>query len=67
MRDLSLPIPDFTPEWLAPAKLQALATIDLTRLPLGAEVGDCEIELGFVIGTRAKKVSVAHALSHVAG
>lgn len=126
-RDLSLLIADFTPEWMAPAKLEALAAIDLTRLPLvpdgtrfgppvagvrqfvaiglnyrkhaeesgqelpkepvvftkaltsiagpnddvelpeGSEAGDWEIELGFVIGTQAKKVSVAQALSHVAG
>lgn len=33
-RDLSLLIPDFTPEWLAPEKLNALAAIDLERMPL---------------------------------
>ena len=32
-RDLSLLVPDFTPDWLAPEKLAALAAIDLTRLP----------------------------------
>ncbi|WP_029528494.1 fumarylacetoacetate hydrolase family protein [Polaromonas glacialis] len=127
IRDLSLLIPDFTPEWMSPAKLQALGAIDLSRMPqvaqgtrLGAPVagtrqfvaiglnyrkhaeesgleipkepvvftkaitciagpnddvelpegsvaGDWEIELGFVIGTLARKVSVAQALSHVAG
>ncbi|WP_028603526.1 fumarylacetoacetate hydrolase family protein [Ottowia thiooxydans] len=127
VRDLSLLIPDFTPEWMAPAKLQALAAIDLLRMPLvqegtrlgapiagvrqfvaiglnyrkhteeaGMEIpkepvvftkaitsiagpnddvelpedsqtGDWEIELGFVIGTQARKVSVDQALSHVAG
>ena len=126
-RDLSLLIPDFTPEWMAPAKLQALAAIDLSRMPLvpqgtrlgapvagtrqfvaiglnyrkhaaesgleipkepvvfnkaltciagpndtvelpeGSVAGDWEIELGFVIGTLARKVPVAQALSHVAG
>ena len=126
-RDLSLLVADFTPEWMSPAKLQALAAIDLTRMPLvpqgtrlgaplagvrqfvaiglnyrkhaqesgleipkepvvftkaltsiagpnddvelpeGSETGDWEIELGFVIGTRAKKVPLAQALSHVAG
>ena len=126
-RDLSILIPDFTPEWMAPAKLEALKAIDLTRLPVvpkgtrlgapvagvrqfvaiglnyrkhaaesgleipkepvvftkaltslagpdddvqlpeGSEAGDWEIELGFVIGTQAKKVSVADALKHVAG
>ena len=33
-RDLSLLVPDLTPDWLAPAKLQALAAIDLNRMPL---------------------------------
>jgi 2-keto-4-pentenoate hydratase/2-oxohepta-3-ene-1,7-dioic acid hydratase in catechol pathway len=32
-RDLSLLVPDFTPEWLAPEKLKALAAIDLARMP----------------------------------
>lgn len=127
VRDLSLLVPDFTPEWMGPAKLQALAAIDLQRMPLVAEgtrlgppltgtrqfvaiglnyrkhavesgleipkepvvfnkaptciagpdddvelpegsvAGDWEIELGFVIGTLARKVPVARALSHVAG
>ncbi|WP_137918638.1 fumarylacetoacetate hydrolase family protein [Hydrogenophaga sp. 2FB] len=126
-RDLSLLIPDFTPEWMSPAKLQALAAIDLSRMPLvpegtrlgapvagvrqfvaiglnyrkhaeeagleipkepvvftkaitciagpnddvelpeGSQASDWEIELGFVIGTQARNVSVAQALSHVAG
>ncbi len=34
MRDLSLLVPDFTPEWLAPEKLKALAAIDLKQMPL---------------------------------
>ncbi|MES2944721.1 MAG: fumarylacetoacetate hydrolase family protein [Pseudomonadota bacterium] len=126
-RDLSLLVPDFTPDWMSPAKLQALAAIDLTRMPLvpegtrfgapvtgvrqfvaiglnyrkhaeeaglaipkepvvftkaltslagpnddvelpeGSVEGDWEIELGFVIGTLAKKVSPAQAMAHVAG
>ena len=126
-RDLSLLVADFTPEWMSPAKLQALSAIDLKRMPLvpegtrlgapvagtrqfvaiglnyrkhaqesgleipqepvvftkalpsiagpnddvelpeGSVTGDWEIELGFVIGTLARKVSVAQALSHVAG
>ncbi len=32
-RDLSLLVPDFTPEWLAPDKLRAIAAIDLERMP----------------------------------
>jgi len=127
VRDLSLLIADFTPEWMAPEKLEALAAIDLSRMPVvpagtrlgtpvagtrqfvaiglnyrkhaaeaglelpkepvmftkavtslagpnddvelpeGAVTGDWEIELGFVIGKLARKVSVADALSHVAG
>lgn len=41
-RDLSLLVPDFTPDWLAPEKLKALAAIDLSRMPLvpqGARLG----------------------------
>lgn len=127
MRDLSLLVPDFTPDWLSPKKLEALRAIDLTRMPLvpigvrlgtpvagvrqfvaiglnyrkhaaesglelpkepvvftkaltslagpdddielpeGSVAGDWEIELGFVIGTQARRVTVADALSHVAG
>ena len=33
-RDLSLLVPDFTPDWMAPAKLRALQAIDLSRMPL---------------------------------
>jgi len=126
-RDLSLLVPDFTPDWLSPAKLKALAAIDLTQMPLvpagerlgtpiagvrqfiaiglnyrkhaeeagmeipkepvvftkavtslagpndavelprGSEAGDWEVELGFVMGSTAKNVSVADALSYVAG
>lgn len=40
---------------------------DDVQLPAGAEKVDWEIELAFVIGTRAKNVSKAEALSHVAG
>jgi len=127
LRDLSLLVPDFTPEWLSPAKLQALAAIDLTHMPVvpadtrlgppvagtrqfvaiglnyrqhaiesGMEIpkepvvfnkaitslagpnddvtlppdsvaGDWEVELGVVIGTQARSVSVDQALAHVAG
>jgi 2,4-diketo-3-deoxy-L-fuconate hydrolase len=34
VRDLSLLVPDFTPDWMSPAKLQALAAIDLAKMPL---------------------------------
>jgi 2-keto-4-pentenoate hydratase/2-oxohepta-3-ene-1,7-dioic acid hydratase in catechol pathway len=42
MRDVSLLIPDWTPEWMAPGRLQALQAIDLEKLPLvpeGARIG----------------------------
>ena len=45
-RDLSLLVPDITPDWLAPNKLAAIAAIDLEKLPavpegtrIGAPVG----------------------------
>lgn len=126
-RDLSLLIPDWTPEWLSPEKLAAIAAIDLSRMPLvaagtrlgtpvagsrqfvaiglnyrqhaaesgleipkepvvftkaltslagpdddvtlpeGSTATDWEIELGFVIGTTARRVPVRAALAHVAG
>lgn len=40
---------------------------DPVYLPRGAQKGDWEVELGVVIGKRAKYVSEAEALSHVAG
>lgn len=127
LRDLSLLVPDLTPEWLVPERLQALAAIDLQRMPLvaadtrigcpvngvrqfvaiglnyrkhalesghdipkepvvftkaltslagpnddvtlpeGSVAGDWEIELGIVIGSVVRKVSVDQALAHVAG
>ncbi len=41
-RDLSLLVPDLTPEWLSPAKLAALTAIDLSKMPVvaaGARIG----------------------------
>ena len=127
IRDLSLLVPDFTPDWMSPEKLAALAAVDLSRMPLvqaGVRLGapiagtrqfvaiglnyrkhaeesgheipkepvvftkattcisgpnddvllpddsvstDWEIELGFVMGRTASKVSVADALGYVAG
>ena len=40
---------------------------DPVVLPQGSEKADWEVELGVVIGTRARYVSEADALSHVAG
>lgn len=127
IRDLSALVPDFTPEWVAPHKLCALAAVDLTRLPLvdkgvrlgaplvgtrqfvaiglnyrkhaeesgleipkepvvfnkawtsiagpdddiflpeGSVATDWEVELGFVMGREASKVSESEALGYVAG
>lgn len=42
LRDLSLLIDDFTPDWLAPEKLAAVSAIDLSKMPLvpgGARLG----------------------------
>ncbi len=42
IRDLSALVPDLTPDWLAPERLQALAAVDLSRLPLldaGVRIG----------------------------
>ena len=33
IRDLSVLVPDWTPDWLAPERLQALGAIDLSKLP----------------------------------
>ncbi len=45
-RDLSLLVPDITPDWLSPQKLAAIAAIDLSKMPvvpegtrIGAPVG----------------------------
>ena len=127
MRDLSSLMPDITPDCLSPARLAALARIDLATLPAlppgerigvpvagirqfmaiglnyhdhalesgmappeepvvftkaitslagpdddvvlpaGSVAGDWEVELGVVIGTLARRVSVEQALAHVAG
>jgi 2-keto-4-pentenoate hydratase/2-oxohepta-3-ene-1,7-dioic acid hydratase in catechol pathway len=127
IRDLSALVPDFTPDWMAPHKLAALAAVDLARMPLvepGVRLGapvtgtrqfiaiglnyrkhaeesgleipkepvvfnkaltsiggpnddialpegsvstDWEVELGFVMGSEASKVSEADALQRVAG
>ena len=126
-RDISLLVPDITPNWLAPEKLAAIAAIDLEKMPvvpegtrIGAPVGgvpqfiaiglnyrkhaaeagmqipkdpvvfnkaitciqgpnddvvwpkgsermDWEVELAFVVGVKAQRVSREKALSHIAG
>jgi 2,4-didehydro-3-deoxy-L-rhamnonate hydrolase len=126
-RDISLLVPDITPDWLSPEKLQAIAAIDLEKMPvvpegtrIGAPIGgarqfvaiglnyrkhaeeagmaipkdpvvfnkaitcisgpdddvvcpegseklDWEVELGFVVGVKAQRVTREKALSHIAG
>jgi 2,4-diketo-3-deoxy-L-fuconate hydrolase len=41
-RDISLLVPDLTPEWLSPQKLRAIAAIDLTQFPV---IGD-DVRIG---------------------
>ena len=36
-RDLSLLVPDITPDWLTPEKLRAIAAIDLQKMPVVSE------------------------------
>jgi 2,4-didehydro-3-deoxy-L-rhamnonate hydrolase len=36
-RDLSLLVPDITPDWITPEKLRAIAAIDLRKMPVVAE------------------------------
>ena len=127
LRDLSLLLPDLTPEWLAPEKLKVLQAVRFDVLPLvppGTRIGipvagirqfiaiglnyrqhaieagldiptepvvfikaltslagpnddvtmpdesvatDWEVELGVVVGSVTRKVSVDDALKHVAG
>ena len=41
-RDISLLLPDITPDWLTPEKLKAVAAIDLEKMPPvpdGARIG----------------------------
>jgi 2-keto-4-pentenoate hydratase/2-oxohepta-3-ene-1,7-dioic acid hydratase in catechol pathway len=126
-RDISLLVPDITPDWVSPEKLKAIAAINLEKLPVvpagarigapiagvrqfiaiglnyrqhaaesgnpipkepvvfnkaitciqgpnddlvwpsGSEAMDWEIELAFVVGTKAQRVSRDAALAHIAG
>ena len=45
-RDISLLAPDITPDWLSPAKIAALAAIDLSKFPV---VGD-NVRIGAPVG-----------------
>jgi 2,4-didehydro-3-deoxy-L-rhamnonate hydrolase len=53
-RDISLLVPDITPDWLSPQKLAALAAIDLEKFPLVA--GDARI--GTPIGGSRQFVAI---------
>lgn len=46
IRDLSLLVPDLTPEWLSPERLGALAAIDLAKMPLV----DAGVRIGAPVG-----------------
>ncbi len=65
-READLPIPE-EPIIFMKATSAINGPYDDVELPEGATKLDWEIELGFAIGTRAKNVSEAEALNHVAG
>ncbi len=74
IRERSAHIADVDAQALSPAGLARLAALaqenlpdDKVMLPRGAEKGDWDVELGVVIGTRARYVEEAEALSFVAG
>ena len=53
-RDISLLVPDITPDWLSPQKLRALAAIDLEKMPLLAE----DARLGPPVGGARQFVAI---------
>ena len=53
-RDISLLVPDITPDWLSPQKLKALAAIDLEKMPLLAE----DARLGPPVGGARQFVAI---------
>src|SRR5690606_20508852 len=65
-READLPIPE-EPIIFMKATSAINGPYDDVELPEGATKLDWEIELGCAIGTRAKNVSEAEALDHVAG
>ncbi|MDF1853932.1 fumarylacetoacetate hydrolase family protein [Pseudooceanicola sp.] len=64
--EAGMPIPD-EPIVFMKATSALIGPNDDVVLPRGSQKGDWEVELGIVIGKRAKYVSEAEALSHVAG
>ena len=70
LRDLSLLVPDFTPDWMAPEKLKALAAVDLAHMPLvpdGTRIGApvAGIRQFIAIGLNYREHVIAVALTHI--
>ncbi|MCW5656129.1 MAG: fumarylacetoacetate hydrolase family protein [Burkholderiaceae bacterium] len=61
-----MPVPKEPILFMKPASVR-VGPNDAVVLPQGSVKGDWEVELGVVIGTRARYVSEADALQHVAG
>ncbi|MDH3689540.1 MAG: fumarylacetoacetate hydrolase family protein [Gammaproteobacteria bacterium] len=64
--EAGMPIPD-EPVIFMKATTAISGPNDPVVLPKGSKKGDWEVELGVVIGTRARYVEQDHALDHVAG
>ena len=64
--EAGMPVPKEPILFMKPASVR-VGPNDVVVLPQGSVKGDWEVELGVVIGTRARYVSEADALTHVAG
>jgi 2,4-didehydro-3-deoxy-L-rhamnonate hydrolase len=64
--EAGMPVPKEPILFMKPTSVRVGAN-DAVVLPQGSVKGDWEVELGVVIGTRARYVSEADALQHVAG
>jgi len=64
--EAGMPVPKEPILFMKPISVRVGAN-DAVVLPQGSVKGDWEVELGVVIGTRARYVSEADALQHVAG
>src|SRR6185436_7453088 len=64
--EAGMPVPKEPILFMKPTSVRVGAN-DAVVLPQGSVKGDWEVELGVVIGTRARYVSEAEALAHVAG
>src|SRR5208337_2226598 len=67
-RDISLLVPDITPDWLSPEKLEAIAAIDLEKMPavtdgtrIGAPIGGARqfIAIGLNYRKHAEEAGMA--------